>query len=220
MAFPLFFLGAAAVAGLRVFFVPATTPLRLFALLCAVTFAAELLGHYMRQSGAFSDGNETNHWFYNIFNAFQIFILCKIFYLKLHSDNLRVVIQFFYVVFLLFIIANTLAIQGFVAYQTLTVVVGGGFVIFLAGAYFWQLLVSPDNERITRDPFFWFSFGLIVYFGGSIPFLGMLNYLIQYYSEFTKIYFTLIYTGFSVVFNIMITIGFLCRKDYLKSYSF
>jgi hypothetical protein len=96
------------------------------------------------------------------------------------------------------------------------VVVGGSFVMILALAYFWELLVSTENESITRDPFFWFSFGLIVFYGGTIPFMGMLNYLSERFYDFTVLYQLYIFNGFIIFLNSLILVGFLCRKTFQK----
>ncbi|MBX2957749.1 MAG: hypothetical protein KF846_16410 [Cyclobacteriaceae bacterium] len=101
-------------------------------------------------------------------------------------------------------------------FQTLSYVAGGVFIIFLSGAYFWQLLISSENDKITRDPFFWLSFALIVYFGTKVPFYGMFNYLERDFYDFTVFYHTYISNSFTIFLNVLVSIAFLCRKNYPK----
>ena len=82
------------------------------------------------------------------------------------------------------------------------------------------MVVSPDNDKVTRDPFFWVSFALVVYFGCTVPFYGMFNYLETYHYEFTVFYHTYISNTFSIVLNVLIMTAFLCRKRFPKSFSY
>jgi hypothetical protein len=205
---PLIFIGLAALISLRAF-VTDSVPLKSLSRLWMVVFVVESIGH-------FTPEGESNHWLYNVYHYFFYLSLANIFYHQLNNEKNRIAIRVFYIVFTVFVFCNSLFFQGLSSLQTLTVVVGGSFIMFLAGAYFWQLFISTDNEQITRDPFFWLSFGLIVYFGGTIPFLGMLNYLTRNFYEFTVLYHKYISNAFSIFLNITIIVGFLCRKVYPK----
>lgn len=158
-----------------------------------------------------------NHWLYNIRDPFLYLALTYIYQLQLRNKLIQKIIRVFYISFPIFVIINSHFIQGIVSLQTLTFVVGGSFITFLAGAYFWQLYVSEESEKITYDPFFWFSFGFLLYFGCTLPFLGMLNYLWELSQEFTIFYHTYISVAFSMLLNILIIVGFLCRTNYQKS---
>lgn len=207
---PLVFIGLAAIISTKAFFLNAPFPYKLFSTVCIITFLVELAGHCLKN-------DETpNYWLYNSYNYLVYMLLARVYSNHLSSDAVKITIQFFYLIFTAFFICNTIFIQGLFPLQTLTIVLGGGFIFFLAGSYFWELLVSPDNEKITRDPFFWFSFGLIVYFGGTVPFLGMFNYLQDNFFEFTVFYLMYFSNGFSIFLSLHIIIGFLCRRNFQK----
>lgn len=225
---PLIGIGIAALCSLRAFRPGGTTALRIFSGACLLTFAVELAGHYLRRLGPSdrayhliygttpTDEIIQNHWLYNIFTFLYCMILALAFYHQLKGDGVRVIIQFFYVVYTILFLANTLFFQGLTSFQTVLVVTGGAFIMFIAGAYFRELLLSPAHEKITGDPFFWFSFGLIVYFGGTIPFLGMFNLLADKFYDFTVFYQMYFSNGFSIFLSSLIATGFLCRRNYLK----
>jgi hypothetical protein len=117
------------------------------------------------------------------------------------------------------IVAETI-FYGISDLQTGVIVAGSVYMVFLAASYFRQLYHSEESEPITRDPWFWFSFGFLIHFGGTVPFLGMLNYLWRHYPEYTRFYYTYFSNTFTVLLNLLIIAGFLCRINYQKSHRF
>lgn len=229
---PLFFVALTAIISLRAFVLDAQISLKMLSGLWMFNFLVEVAGYFLRglspedrlykfmyEDHVVADVVQ-NQWLYNILIFVNFIVLAKIFYHVLNSDYVKVTIQFFYILFTAFVMWNTILHQGLFSYQTLTFVVGGCFVMFLSGAYYWELLVSQENEKITRYPFFWISSGLIIYYGGTIPFLGMFNYLGNNFFEFTLFYQTYIFGGFYIFLNILIITGFLCSKNFQKSLSY
>ena len=202
---PLVFIGLSAAVSTKALFTDAPPALKMFARLCIITFAVELMGHLMK------DESE-NYWLYNFFHVFYYTYLAYIFYQELSGERIKILIAVFIVVFFAFAIYNTLFGQGLFALQTYTMVMGGAFIFLLAGVYFWELLVH-DRGSLTRDRFFWLSLSLIIYFGGTIPFLGMFNYLLENFYEFTVFYHRNISNAFSILLNILIVVAFLCKKN-------
>jgi hypothetical protein len=205
---PVLFIGLSAAVSTRALFTDAPPALKMFSRLCIITFCVELIGHLTK------DETE-NYWLYNFFHFFYYTYLAHIFYNQLSSDRIKIFIPIFFVAFFAFALYNTLFGQGLYALQTYTMVIGGSFIFLLAGIYFWELIVS-DGESITGDPFFWLSLGLIIYFGGTIPFLGMFNYLLENFYEFTVFYHRNISNAFSILLNILIVVAFLCKKGSPK----
>jgi hypothetical protein len=200
----------AAVSSLSAFRFQFPLSLKLLCITWVFMFAIELVGHILQSKGI------RNHWLYNIFNPLFYILLALIYKRVIASSAVKRIIITFFIVFPLFIVINSLFIQGLGSLQTLTIVIGGSFVVLLSGVYFWQLYQSDSTEKISHDPFFWFSFGFVLYFGGTVPYLGMLNYLWKISQEFTRFYFVYFYNVFSIVLNVLVTIGFLCRRNYPK----
>ena len=207
---PLAFGGLAAIISLRAFTHHFPIHFKIFSIVWCLVFAVEFAGHI---TGTM---NIHNHWLYNILYLFLYPSLMYVYQRQLQNTHIRKIIPVFYIGFTVFVIINSLFIQGITSLQTLTIVVGGSFITFLAGAYFWELYMSEATEKISKDPFFWFSFGFILYFGGTLPFLGMLNYLWQLSEEFTTFYFLYFLNAFAILLNVLIVTGFLCRKNYQK----
>ncbi len=218
--------GLTALVSLRVYFIRAPVPLQRLSHLWLLWFAIELVGLFMMvESEVWRDQNldggslddtdtRSNVWMYNLFMFFYFFYLARIYFDILETEWICNIIQVFYGAFIVFALVNGLFWQGLFVFQSFTYVVGGVFIIFLAGAYFWQLLISTDNQWITRDPFFWLSFALLVSLGGSVPFWAMFNYLEENHYQITVLYHRYISNGFTIFLNVLVIIAFLCRKNY------
>src|SRR5690606_8789936 len=208
-------IGITSLIGLRTFIVGAPEPLKQLSRLWLVLFAVEVAGLVLKYVAG-----KPNKWLFNLFYIFFFFYLSSLFSRVLESNRVRTVIGFFYVTFITFAIINAFFIQDVREFHSLTYVVGGIFSIYLSGAYLWQMVVSPDNDKFTHDPFFWDSFGLVLYFGCTVHFYGMFNYLQSHPYEFTLFYHTYISNTFSILLNLLIMTAFLCRKRFPKSFSY
>jgi len=207
--FPLTVVGLAAATSLISFRYPHLKALRPLSILWVFNFCADLAGYITRSMGI------RNLWIYNIDFWMLYIVLAWLYREQIRSRRIGAAIRIFYFLFPVLIIADC-ALFGINDLQTVIIVAGGAFIVFLAAAYFRQLYISDDNERITRDPWFWFSFGFIIQFGGTLPFLGMLNYLWQHYPQFTRFYYLYFSNTFTILLNVLIIAGFLCRRSYQK----
>ena len=119
-------------------------------------------------------------------------------------------------IFPLFVLVNTIWIQNFFALQTYSFVVGGSFILLLSVAYLGELYTNEEAQNIFHNPVFWFSLAFLIYFAVSVPYFGMLNYLVANYLSFAELYYELIYEGTICLYNILLTIGLLCMKPATK----
>lgn len=200
---PLIFIAIAMIAGLFVLASNAQQPLKMLAQLWIIVFTAEVMGRVVIY---FEYDN--NYPIYNLLQFILFFFLAIIYFEVLQNENVRNSIRIFFGVLLVFVLINSLFIQGIFNFQTLTRILGCIFILYLAGAYLWQLYISQDNDKITADPFFWLSFGLIFYYGGTTPFIGMLNYMNENFPDFTMFYRDYISNAFSIFLNILVTVAF------------
>jgi hypothetical protein len=158
-----------------------------------------------------------NHWIYNIYWWIQYPALAYLYGKLLKSKFIHRCIRWFYFIFPLLVIFESIW-RGLIELQTIMIVTGDIFMITLTVAYFRQLYLSEETEPITRDPWFWFSFGFLIHFGGTVTFLGMLNYLWQRFPDFTKFYYVYFSNTFTIMLNLLIIAGFLCKRNYQKSH--
>jgi hypothetical protein len=202
--------GAAAIISLRSFRKDFPADLKWLSILWVVLFMIDVGGSILKIE------NIHNLWVYNIFGWLFYLPLALLYAKKIDHSFIRKCVRVFAVLFSIVIISDTLFIEGFHQLQSLVIVIGGTAIIILAAAYLRQLYLSDSNDRITRDPWFWFSIAFIVYFGASVPYLGMLNYLWQNYMDFAAVYYYYIYITFTLLMHCLIIIGFLCRTNFQK----
>jgi hypothetical protein len=148
--------GTAAIISLFSFKYQHLAGLRKLSLLWTGLFLIDLTGNYMREAAIH------NHWLYNLFNWIFYLGLASLYYHQLLSHVLKTIIKIFMIVFPFFIIIDSVFIEPIYSLQSLVIVLGGNFIIFTSAAYLHQLYRSNDNEKITVDPWFWFSVAFII----------------------------------------------------------
>jgi hypothetical protein len=203
--------GAAALISLRSFINNFPAQLKALSILWVALFVIDLGGHVMKEKGIH------NHWLYNIFGWLFYLPLALLYLRNIISPTIRKLIKLFIVAFPLLIVIDSAFLEGVRQLQSVIIVCGGAGITFMAAAYMRQLFLSDSNEKISRDPWFWFSFAFIVYFGASVPYLGMFNYLWENYKDFAAVYYFYINMFFTIVLHCLIITGFLCRTNYRKS---
>jgi len=207
---PLLLVGLAAAVSLLSFRYGYPAALKKLSVLWVINFGVDLAGHITRHY------NIRNHWLYNMYFWIMYMTLAHLYDTQIQNKYVHRSIRWFIILFPLLVIAESIA-YGIKDLQSMVIVAGGVFMIFLAAAYFRQLYLSEDTAQITRDPWFWFSFGFLIHFGGTVPFLGMLNYLWENYKTFTRIYYLYFSNSFTILLNILLIVGYLCRRNYQKS---
>ena len=183
---------------------------RWFAVLIVLLSILETIGNAIGFSGT------RDHFFFNIIFAIQLTFLPLFFYYWLAMPALKKIITVFLFIFPALVIVNTIWGQGFYTLQTYTYALGGSFVLLLSVAYLRELYTDEETQNIFLNPVFWFSIAYLIYFAVTVPFYGMLNYLVKNQLEFAQKYYLLIMDGTICLYNILLTIGFLCMKARAK----
>jgi hypothetical protein len=153
-----------------------------------------------------------NHFFFNIIFAIELTLLPLFFKYWLHLLKVKKIITGFLFIFPVLLLVNTIWIQGFYTLQTYTYVLGGSFVLLLSVAYLRELYTDEETHNIFRNPVFWFSIAYLIYFAVFVPYFGMLNYLVKNQLEFATKYYLIIIDATICLYNILLTVGFLCMK--------
>lgn len=183
---------------------------RRFAVFIIFISVLETIGNYLAFKGI------KNHFFFNIIYAIELTLIPLFFKYWLQSAGFKKIIEIFVFVFPLFVLVNTLWIQGFFTLQTYSFVLGGSFILLLSVAYLWELYSNEESKTIIRNPPFWFSLAYLIYFAVTVPYLGMLNYLLKNQPAFSELYYIIIIDGTICLYNILLTVGFLCMKSTAK----
>jgi len=157
-----------------------------------------------------------NHFFFNIIYAIELTLVPIFFKFWIQRRWIQNIIRLFVMVFPLFVLANTIWIQGFFTLQTFSFVIGGSFILLLSVAYLGELYAHEETQDIFRNPVFWFSLAYLIYFAVSVPYFGILNYLVTNYRPFATLYYELIYEPTICLYNIFLIIGFLWMRPRKK----
>lgn len=153
-----------------------------------------------------------NHYVYNFLYTIQFLIIPAFFYYHLKSRFLKKAIAYYFIIFPLFVIINTIWFQGIYTLQTFSYVLGGSFALLLCVAYLWQLYISEETHSIFRDPVFWFSLAWLLNFAFTVPYLGMLTYLLNNFPDFAEAYYRLVIDVSDSLRSILLMTGFLCMR--------
>ena len=210
-ALPLLAMGAAAAVGLWSAVRGCPPPLKQLACLWTYLFLNEVAGHLI----GYYHGK--NYWLYNIFDVLFISALAHILGRILDSSFWKRAVQMFLILFPAFTLANIIFVQKMSQYNSVSFMAGGVFIILLSIAYFLQLFHSEDTSNIGKDPFFFICSGLLVYFGGMLPFLGMYNTMVSRHPDFMRSYALFVVNSLSILLNLLILTGYLCRKEYPRN---
>ena len=85
-------------------------------------------------------------------------------------------------------------------------------LIFFCSLYFHQIFKSEPTLRLTNEPSFWVSTGVLFFMCGSLPYSLLENYLINKYFEMgLKLY--AIFYFFYVLFFLLIVRAYLCTPN-------
>jgi hypothetical protein len=153
-----------------------------------------------------------NHFLYNLLWGAQYMVIAYFYYHTLISRVLKKIILVFFGLFPIFFIINACWIQEFYTLQTYSIVLGGSFMLLFAIAYIWQVYTSLETQSIFRDPIFWFSVSWLFYYGLNVPYLGMLNYLLENDPKFARGFYFMVIDFSDCLRNLLLIIGFLCKK--------
>jgi hypothetical protein len=188
---------------------------RVFALFSLLYVLMDTIGNVM---AAFYKTN--NLFLYNLVYDVQFLVIDYCFYHWLRRKALKNLAIAFLVAFPIFVLVNTIWFQGFFTWQTYSYVFGGGFIFVLSIEYLWELYISEETKSIFHDPVFWFVLSWILYFGITVPYFGMLNYLLKNYPSLALNYYLLVIDTVDCLRNILLTIGVLCVRTAMKYFSF
>jgi len=93
--------------------------------------------------------------------------------------------------------------------------IGMFIVIPLIGVYLYEIIYLRDHENVFKNPYFYFSFGILIFYTSAFPILGFINILIVE-NPFYEGYSVLIDLG-----NIFLSLAYLgaalCSKKPILS---
>jgi hypothetical protein len=120
-----------------------------------------------------------NYSMYNIFTTLEFLFYTYLFHAYLKTVLFKKFARIFFPAFLILVILNMLFVQGLGnTFNTNTFLVGSFFIVIFCCCYFYEA-VLPENIdlQISRQPFFWISSGLLIFYLGSLIINSLFVYL-------------------------------------------
>ena len=158
---------------------------------------------------------------YNIFVASEYVFYAFIFYRSFKKKLLRKITLLLIPVSIGISLVNMLFIQGIYAFNSYSSLLGSFFIVLFCCFFFYES-IQPEkiDEQLSKQPMFWISSGLLIFYLGSVIIDALWEYLtsnalqnqgVKIYSTITHFLNVVLYSSFSIAF-------YLC-PDRRKTYS-
>ena len=144
---------------------------------------------------------------------------------RIHLNNkvLRYIIILLIPFYLILFILNVIFIQGLTtSFHSYTFLLGSFFMVVYSCFFLYEsILPESINVRLSRQPFFWITIGLLIFYLGSVIINALVEYLtksdfqkqgIIIYQNITNSLNVILYGSFSIAF-------ILCRNNRKTSSS-
>ncbi len=176
-----------------------------------VTFLNESMCFYIKNKHL---GN--TYIFYNFYYYFRFPIIGWMF-LNVFFNKIQKVIIYLFLLFsfVLFFVDN-FYLYGFYSLHSNYQLLGGIFIIIISLIHFYNILKNTEKNNPLTTPFFWVATGFFFYFLCTLPFFGILNFLLKKDIIFVGAYLIII-KSFSILLYSSIGIDFYIQWKYQKS---
>lgn len=185
---------------------------RLFSLFLLTTLIIEFVANKM------AERKQNNAFIYNLFSVLEFCFYFFFFHSVLKGYLKKIKIPFIIILYIVLALINIFLIQGKYIIHTYTYILGSMICITLSITYFYFLFKYSRIQNLTKDPVFWISAALLLYYSCTLPVFGIINFLtnlaVPFYSELA-----FIIAFMNIVLYLLFTIGFLCRIS-IKKYIF
>lgn len=175
-----------------------------------ITFMNESICMYIKNKQLGS-----TYIFYNFYYYFRFPIIGWMF-LNILSDKLQKGFVYFFMLFsVILFIVNNFYLYGFYTLHSNYQFSGGIFIVIISLIHFYNILKNTKKKNPLTTPFFWVATGLFFYFLGTLPFFGILNFLLQKEIIFVSA-FLIIIKSFSILLYSLIGIDFYIQWKYQR----
>lgn len=185
---------------------------RLFSFFLFITFIIELAAQKM------AENKQSNIFIYNLFTAFEFCFYFFFFHFVLKKYFKKSKTYYIITLYAALALVNIFLIQGKHNFHTYTYILGSMICIILSITYFYFLFKYSKVSNLSKDPVFWISAALLLYYSCTLPVYGIINFLSNLSVPFYK-GFIFIIEFMNIALYLLFTIGFLCRIS-IKKYMF
>jgi len=184
-------------------------PVKIAAIICIFNFLSDVTGNVLGMQ------HIKNMWWYNgsdfIRYALWFYFFCGVF----EKPFQRRMARFFLILFpLTWITVNFF--QPITQLQTISFITGGVMLAICCFVFLFNEYQKDTTLNLYKNPLFWISMGLLIYYSLNLPFIGLYNWLRLHSASFTKLYFYICVLGSSFVLSILMIKAFVCSLPKTK----
>lgn len=205
---PILLLGAAAFFAIY-HFKKFDRPVKIAAISCVFNFLSDVTGNILGML------HIKNMWWYNGSDFFRYALWLYFFYLIFEKLFQRKMALTFIVLFpVTWITVNFF--QPITQLQTASFITGGLMLIVCCFSFLLNEYQKDTTAKLNKNPLFWISIGLLIYYSLNLPFIGLYNWLRLHAASFTKLYFYICVLGSSFLLSILMIKAFVCSLQKTK----
>lgn len=145
------------------------------------------------------------HLVYRIFTILEFSLLTYIFAQGIKPFFTEFFFKGAVIFFFLFVLADMIWISGIVQFNSYSTAIEGLILIFFSLIFFYKTLQELQIQHLEREPLFWISTGVLLYFASSLFIFLFTNYI----NSSTRSLFIIwgIHGIFSILLNIFYSIA-------------
>jgi len=152
--------------------------------------------------GLYLAANRTNTiWLFHLFTPLEYGFLVMVFSYWQKKPLLRLLLRLSIPLFALMCLVNKLFLESLVSFDNFTASLEGSALIMIS-VYTLFNLYRDNSGPISKDPRFWITVAVLIYFSGSLPTFAFAN-IIALWS---------IHSILNITSNILFSGGFLCYR--------
>ena len=205
------FIGVAFLSSLIAFRLDFPTHLKLLSLLIGCDLLVELCANFL----IIPLHLRSNVPLYNVTMLLEFWTYGYFFRTILDNSWLKKAITYYLILLPVFWIVVVFFVFGISHWNSYFATVGSLFTVCMAIAFYYQLFTAPTLIRLSASPEFWIAAGLIIFYAGNLPYLGMLNFITRNYLELAK-KLLLILQVLNIIMYSFFALGYLCSTRTMK----
>jgi hypothetical protein len=140
----------------------------------------EIVGHIL------SSLAKSNLFLIHIYTPIEFCFYSFIFRRQIVSPWGKLFFDILVVAFIVFVLANSLFIQGFSKFNSYARVLESIILICFSLLLLFKLFLQEETVPLPKIPIFWFACGILFYFGGNLFIFIFSNFIHQYYLHLNK----------------------------------
>ena len=141
----------------------------------AMTVAAEIMGGYTGAHHLY----QLNIKIFNVTTGIEFLFFFAMFYVSIRKFVFKKIIGLLAVFYILFAVINLTFIQGFLQFNSYSMLFGTLIIMTCSFFYFYDAFENNEPINLLKEPMFWICIGIFAFYLGDFTFNSMYPFLTQ-----------------------------------------